>query len=451
MSEGACAVARIDEIIAFNQKVLSDGVKPTGLTVDAKRELCIVTCVDPRLTRFFSGMLGIDRGDAVLIRLPGAALTNGHSDALRAVAAAVYINKAKEFLVMGHTDCGTTRVDASAVSSEMQARGVSPSSMPGGVRAFLGAIGDMRLSLKQSAAAIRSAPYLPKDILVHAAILDIATGQLDVIERGENFQDDAADAEEGSLKYRAGRVDSLGGAMLGDGMRALAAGSGSAIFDGEALLAPTIDAFAGLSSQLPPGWSDGAAALASQALPTPDAAMSALQNVPTLSIAPPITSSVRLQSSVQMSAPTELDQPEMAAPKPMSLDAPAPNSAPPPIRKQQKHHPPGNRPAPQAQPARESPRAQQQQAPAGNPNLAKVRDFYRLEFTLDQRRTIAKQLQQASARGAPSSELVKTVVKPILDLGQKRYKVIDEVIAIKEMASNLPPDYALAFLSQLFD
>ncbi len=169
----------IDELLEANRAAVRTGA--TGSFV-ANRHLCIVTCVDPRLTRFFPTALGLDRGHAVALRVPGAHIKPG-SEALRALAATVYVNGCEEVLVLAHTDCGVARTRPEDAARLMRARGVDPDAY-GDLGDFLGLIPDQDVALAESVAAIRGAPFLPRSLAVHAALIDIASGRLWVLERG---------------------------------------------------------------------------------------------------------------------------------------------------------------------------------------------------------------------------------------------------------------------------
>jgi carbonic anhydrase len=172
-------VAILDEILEANRRAVRSGAAGSFV---ADRHLCIVTCVDPRLTRFFPTALGVDRGHAVALRVPGAHVRAG-SEALRALAATVYVNGCEEILVLAHTDCGVTRLGGDDVAAAMRARGVDPTPF-GDLGEFFGLIPDQDVALAETIAAIRSAPFLPRGLPVHGALIDIATGRLWVIERG---------------------------------------------------------------------------------------------------------------------------------------------------------------------------------------------------------------------------------------------------------------------------
>jgi carbonic anhydrase len=170
----------LDEILAANHKaVTSTGDKGTFV---ANRHLCIVTCVDPRLTRFFGFALGVERGHAVAIRVPGAHIAPG-SDVLRALAATIYVNDCQEVLVLAHTDCGVARLRGADVEAAMARRGVPRESVTGPVDQFFGLVEDLRSATDETVRTIRQAPFLPR-LPVHSGIIDVATGALTLWERG---------------------------------------------------------------------------------------------------------------------------------------------------------------------------------------------------------------------------------------------------------------------------
>lgn len=174
----------LDELLEANRHVLRAG--SVG-TFRANRHLCIVTCVDPRLTRLFPDALGVERGQAVALRVPGAHVPAG-SEALRSLAATVYVNGCEEILVLAHTDCGVAKVSPGDVADAMRARGVDPAPF-GDLGEFFGLVPDQDLALAETVSAIRSAPFLPRAIPVHSALMDVATGRIWVIERGYQAAD----------------------------------------------------------------------------------------------------------------------------------------------------------------------------------------------------------------------------------------------------------------------
>ncbi|HEX8959179.1 MAG TPA: carbonic anhydrase [Solirubrobacterales bacterium] len=174
-------MALLDEILEANRsRTVPQG--DVGSFV-ANRHLCIVTCVDPRLTRFFGDVTGVERGHAVAIRVPGAHIKPG-SEALRLLAASIYVNDCQEVMVIAHTDCGVARVTDAELRRVMRARGVADGAIPEDVAGFFGLVTDVEAAALETVQAIRSAPFLPKHLPVHAVLMDIRTGALELLERG---------------------------------------------------------------------------------------------------------------------------------------------------------------------------------------------------------------------------------------------------------------------------
>jgi carbonic anhydrase len=174
-------MALLDEILDANRRMAVVAGDPGSFI--ANRHLCIVTCVDPRLTQFFPDVLGVERGHAVAIRVPGAHIKPG-SEALRALGATIYVNDCQEILVMAHTDCGVARVTEQELRRVMRARGVSDGAIPEDVASFFGLVKDVDSAARETVEAIRSAPWLPRHLPVHAVRMDISTGALELLERG---------------------------------------------------------------------------------------------------------------------------------------------------------------------------------------------------------------------------------------------------------------------------
>jgi len=178
---GGPDMALLDEILEANRaRAAPEG--DVGSFV-ANRHLCIVTCVDPRLTRFFGDVTGVERGHAVAIRVPGARIRPG-SEALRLLGASIYVNDCQEVMVIAHTDCGVARVTDAELRRVMRARGVKDDAIPADVAGFFGLVADVEAAALETVEAIRGAPFLPKHLPVHAVLMDIRTGALKLLERG---------------------------------------------------------------------------------------------------------------------------------------------------------------------------------------------------------------------------------------------------------------------------
>ncbi len=179
----------IDEILSANEAFLSKH-QPGQLSHLPRKRLAVVTCMDTRLTHLFEEALGLQRGDVLQLRTAGATIPEGQEvdgDLIRSLAGAIYLLGVREVAVIGHTDCGLSRGDLARVTAAMQALGVDPEMLPEkgeGLLRWLGTFHDVRQNVVRTAQAIRTSPYLPRNIPVHALVIDVHTGKLEMIERG---------------------------------------------------------------------------------------------------------------------------------------------------------------------------------------------------------------------------------------------------------------------------
>ncbi|MGI5861458.1 MAG: hypothetical protein ACOX6T_05300 [Myxococcales bacterium] len=425
----------LDQILAHNADAEAE-LRPGDN--QASSRLCVVTCSDPSVSALLPRAIGIGLDALVLVRVPGPAIRSGSEELCRAVATAVAHNGCKEVLVVAHTDCVLVGTQASAAASALASCGFDRARLPEDVRTFFNLQASPRQIATETASAIRGAGYLPQDLLVHAALLDNASGKLTVLERGE---------------HQAGSAADLGLGVSGFG--ASAAGPVE------------------LAVELPPQ-----APAATAALDMPRTEL--------------VASSIDLKTSGIDIQPSQLDfRPsgiEMASgqidlrPSPLSFEPPAragaPSDrrvAPPPLpasspagapastpraplrappRPASRPAAPRRAPAPQGQPAA---RAPAQRAPAPSlrlppgllPKIDRVRDFYRIELDSAVRVDVARALGAAALAGVSNADLIKLAFSPILESGPKRYKVIDELLAIKEAASTMEREVCHAVLRQL--
>jgi carbonic anhydrase len=184
----------LDEILANNERFLQQGPLPM-IGHAPRKHTAVVTCMDCRLVNMFENALGLQRGDVLELRTAGATISQPErpqaaNDLIRSLAGGIYLLGVREVLVIGHTECGLSRVNPTVVTASMQALGVDPQrlieqegldGMNGLVR-WLGAFSDVHINVQEVVNVIRNSPFLPR-IPVHGLVIDINTGKLTVVER----------------------------------------------------------------------------------------------------------------------------------------------------------------------------------------------------------------------------------------------------------------------------
>ena len=184
----------LDEILANNERFLGQGSLPM-IGHAPRKHTAVVTCMDCRLVNMFENALGLQRGDVLELRTAGATISQperpqASNDLIRSLAGGIYLLGVREILVIGHTECGLSRVNPTVVTASMQALGVDPQrlieqegldGMNGLVR-WLGAFSDVHINVQEVVNVIRNSPFLPR-IPVHGLVIDINTGKLTVVEK----------------------------------------------------------------------------------------------------------------------------------------------------------------------------------------------------------------------------------------------------------------------------
>jgi len=150
-----------------------------------RKQVAVFTCMDTRLVEFLEPALGIRRGDAKVIKNAGNRIRPGCEDVIRSLAAAVYLLEVQELLVIGHQDCGMSRVTRDVLIRRMLDYGIPPEEIARvNPVEWLGGFGDTEENVRESVAAIRNHPLIPAAIPVHGLLFDPDTGEIKVIVNG---------------------------------------------------------------------------------------------------------------------------------------------------------------------------------------------------------------------------------------------------------------------------
>ena len=157
-------MAEIDRMLEANERWAEQfpGSKPPR----PARQVAVVACMDARIPLF--GVLGLDIGDAHVIRNAGGVITE---DTIRSLTVSQHVLGTREILLVHHTECGLQATDDVAFADLVeQATGRRP---PWATRAFTDVDADVRESIQ----LIRESPYLLSKE-VRGTVYDVETGHL---------------------------------------------------------------------------------------------------------------------------------------------------------------------------------------------------------------------------------------------------------------------------------
>ncbi len=103
-----------DELVLNNARFV-ENFADAGLALSPKRHLAIVACMDSRMDIF--QMLGLDHGDAHIIRNAGGVVTD---DVVRSLVVSQRLLKTQEIVLVHHTDCGLQKISEDGFKNEIE-------------------------------------------------------------------------------------------------------------------------------------------------------------------------------------------------------------------------------------------------------------------------------------------------------------------------------------------
>jgi carbonic anhydrase len=126
--------------------------------------------MDARLNPY--GLLGLNEGDAHVIRNAGGVITD---DEIRSLAISQRLLGTEEIILIHHTDCGMLTFSDDDFRNDLQKEiGIKPE---WAAEAFQ----DLEEDVRQSIARIKASPFIPRKDAVRGFIYDVSTGALDEI------------------------------------------------------------------------------------------------------------------------------------------------------------------------------------------------------------------------------------------------------------------------------
>lgn len=137
------------------------------LPLPPAKGVAVVACMDARLD--VHGMLGLELGDAHVIRNAGGVITD---DEIRSLTISQRLLGTREILLIHHTGCGMLTFTDDEVADQIEAdTGVRP---PFALESF----GDLEGNVRESIEKIKTNPFIPNKDAVRGFVYEVETGRL---------------------------------------------------------------------------------------------------------------------------------------------------------------------------------------------------------------------------------------------------------------------------------
>jgi len=159
-----------DELLK-NAEAYADGFDKSDLPMPPGKKLAVVACMDARLNPY--GLLGLEEGDAHVIRNAGGVITD---DEIRSLAISQNLLGTEEIVLIHHTDCGMlTFTDEEFAAKLEEETGSKPD---WSAEAF----SDLDEDVRESVARIKDSPFIPKKDSVRGFVYEVESGRLREVE-----------------------------------------------------------------------------------------------------------------------------------------------------------------------------------------------------------------------------------------------------------------------------
>jgi carbonic anhydrase len=163
-------VSEADDMLATASERAPELAAP-GLSASPRRRVAVLSCMDARIDLF--AMLGLERGDAHIIRNAGGLVTD---DVIRSLSASQRLLGTEEIVVVMHDGCGLHGASEDEFAQALAADGVLPSWR-------LGAFDDVEDTLRNSLERLRTSPELPARDHIRGFVFDPESGTLREVDR----------------------------------------------------------------------------------------------------------------------------------------------------------------------------------------------------------------------------------------------------------------------------
>jgi carbonic anhydrase len=156
----------IDELVR-NADAYTESFDRGDLPLPPAKRVAVVACMDARLNPY--GLLGLNEGDAHVIRNAGGVITD---DEIRSLTISQRLLGTQEIMLIHHTDCGMLTFGDDDFRRQVQEdTGVKPE---WAAEAF----NDLEADVRQSIARIKASPFIPSKQNIRGFVYDVQTGRL---------------------------------------------------------------------------------------------------------------------------------------------------------------------------------------------------------------------------------------------------------------------------------
>lgn len=151
-----------------------------------KRNLAVLTCMDTRLLDFLEPAMGLQRGEAKIIKVAGNTAFEEFDSVIGSLMVAIYELHVHDIIVMGHDDCGMLKTTAASLCQKMADAGIGAAQIEAvrpQLQAWADPIANIDQSVRQTVQRLRQNPNLPQQqITIYGMVIHPHSGEIRVVD-----------------------------------------------------------------------------------------------------------------------------------------------------------------------------------------------------------------------------------------------------------------------------
>ena len=175
----------IEQMLEYNRVfVKNEMYKQFTTSKYPDKKIAILTCMDTRLVELLPAALGIRNGDVKMIKNAGGMITGPFDSAVRSLLVGIVELGVEEVMVIGHTDCGVSGINAEMMIRHLTERGVSQDHIDMmrycGIdfEKWLRGFNSVEESVAETVDLLVNHPLMPADVTIKGYIIDTDTGEV---------------------------------------------------------------------------------------------------------------------------------------------------------------------------------------------------------------------------------------------------------------------------------
>lgn len=176
---------RIAEALEHNRRFVQEKEYEKYITDKyPKKKLAILTCMDTRLTELLPAALGLQNGDAKIIRNAGGVIRDPYGSEIKSLLVAILELGVSTVMVIGHTDCGVEKINSAGMLEKLKEQKVSREvieELTGEGIDFDGWLSGIRSAeegVRSTVALLKNHPLIPEDICIAGFVMETRTGEM---------------------------------------------------------------------------------------------------------------------------------------------------------------------------------------------------------------------------------------------------------------------------------